>query len=88
VTAVMSAALRWLIARIRAYCGFPRECPPCDPAEHAARAAIGMPAGHPEHITRELPGPAEAWLAELCAGLWPDDEYTEIVADAWREDQP
>ncbi|HYZ56411.1 MAG TPA: hypothetical protein VE733_23335 [Streptosporangiaceae bacterium] len=88
MTAMMSAALRWLIARIRAYCGFPREYLSCDQAEGDARAAIGMPARHPEHITRELPRPMEAWLAEVCASLWPDDEYTEIVADAWREDQP
>jgi hypothetical protein len=88
VTALMSAAFRRLIARIRAYCGFPCECLPCDQAEGAARAAIGMPAQHPEHITRDLPDSMETWLAEVCASLWPDDEYTEIVADAWREDQP
>jgi hypothetical protein len=84
---MMSAALRWLIARIRAYRGLPREYLSYEQAEGAARAAIGMPAQHPEHITRELPDSMEAWLAEMCASLWPDDEYTEIVADAWREDQ-
>ncbi len=52
--------------------------------ERAARAAIGMPAGHPELITRR-PGRGEwrqltAWLEEM----WPNDEYTEIVADVWR----
>jgi len=56
--------------------------------ERIARAAIGMPARHPERVTRE-PGRAEwrqfaAWLAEL----WPDDEYTAIVTDAWRQDHP
>ncbi len=56
--------------------------------ERIARAAIGMPAHHPEHFTRK-PGRAEwkhlaAWLAEL----WPNDEYTAIVADAWRQDHP
>ena len=56
--------------------------------ERIARAAIGMPARHPEHVTRK-PGRAEwkqlaAWLAEL----WPYDEYTAIVADAWRHDHP
>jgi hypothetical protein len=56
--------------------------------ERAARAALGMPAGHPERLTRK-PGRAEwkqlaAWLAEL----WPDDEYTAIVTDAWRQDHP
>ena len=54
--------------------------------ECAARAAIGMPAGHPERLTRK-PGRAEwkqlaAWLAEL----WPHDEYTAIVAETRRED--
>jgi hypothetical protein len=47
-----------------------------------------MPADHPERITRK-PGRAEwkqlaAWLTEL----WPHDEYTAIVAQAWRLDQP
>ena len=56
--------------------------------ERIARAAIGMPAGHPELVTRK-PGRAEwkkltAWLAEL----WPNDEYTAIIAEAWRPDPP
>jgi hypothetical protein len=56
--------------------------------ERAARAALGMPARHPEHVTRK-PGRAEwrqfaAWLAEL----WPNDEYTAIVADTWRKNHP
>ena len=55
--------------------------------ERIARAVLGMPTGHPEQIIRK-PGWAEwkhftAWLAEL----WPNDEYTAIVADAWRQDQ-
>jgi hypothetical protein len=54
--------------------------------ERIARAAVGMPAEHPELITRK-PGRAEwkqlaAWLVEL----WPHDEYTAIVAEAWRKD--
>ncbi len=54
--------------------------------ERIARAALGIPAGHPELVTRK-PGRAEwklftAWLAEL----WPHDEYTAIVAEAWRKD--
>jgi hypothetical protein len=54
--------------------------------ERIARAAIGMPAEHPELVTRK-PGRTEwkqltAWLAEL----WPSDEYTAIVAEAWRKD--
>jgi hypothetical protein len=52
--------------------------------ERAARAAIGMPAKHPELLTRR-PGRGEwrqltAWLAEL----WPNDEYTAIITDVWR----
>ena len=55
--------------------------------ERIARAVLGMPAEHPEQITRK-PGRAEwkhftAWLAEL----WPNDEYTAIVTEAWRQDQ-
>jgi hypothetical protein len=56
--------------------------------ERAARAAIGMPAEHPELMTRR-PGRGEwrqltAWLAEM----WPNDEYTAIVAETWRQDRP
>jgi hypothetical protein len=56
--------------------------------ERAARGAIGMPAGHPELLTRK-PSRSEwkqltAWLAEL----WPRNEYTAIVAEAWRQDRP
>jgi hypothetical protein len=56
--------------------------------ERIARAAAGMPAEHPELVTRK-PGRAEwklftAWLAEL----WPRDEYTAIVAAALRQDPP
>lgn len=54
--------------------------------ERIARAAAGMPAKHPELVTRK-PGRAE-WklLAAWCAKLWPHDEYTAIVAEAWRKD--
>ena len=56
------------------------------PKERIARAAVGMPAGHPELVTRK-PGRAEWTLfAAWCAELWPHDEYTAIVAQAWRED--
>jgi hypothetical protein len=49
--------------------------------ERAARAAIGMPARHPERLTAELPGRDEQWLAALAAELWPEDEYAQIVRD-------
>jgi hypothetical protein len=54
--------------------------------ERIARAAIGMTANHPEQITQR-PSRAE-WiqLAALCAELWPNDEYTAIVAEAWHKD--
>jgi hypothetical protein len=56
--------------------------------ERAARATAGMPAGHPELLTRK-PGCAQwnqfaAWLAEL----WPNDEYNAIVAEERRQDRP
>jgi hypothetical protein len=56
--------------------------------ERIARAAVGMPAGHPELVTRK-PGHVEwkelaIWLTEL----WPNDEYTAIVAQTWRLDRP
>ena len=56
--------------------------------ESIARAAAGMPAGHPELVTRK-PGRAEwklltAWLAEL----WPRDECIAIVVEALRQDPP
>ncbi len=49
--------------------------------ERAARAAIGMPADHPELVTRR-PGRAE-WhqLAKWLAETWPNDEYAQIVAE-------
>ena len=50
--------------------------------ERSARAAIGMPANHPELVTRQ-PGRAESrQLAMLLAEMWPNEEYTQIVSDA------
>jgi hypothetical protein len=54
--------------------------------ERIARGAVGMPANHIELLTCK-PSRAEwqelaAWLAEL----WPNDEYTAIVAEAKHED--
>lgn len=56
--------------------------------ERIARAALGMPAGHPELLTRK-PGRSEwrqltTWLTEL----WPNDEYAAILAEALRQDPP
>ena len=49
--------------------------------ERIARAAVGMPGGHPEFVTRK-PSRAE-WrlLAAWCAELWPRDEYSVIVTE-------
>jgi len=56
--------------------------------ERIARAVLGMPADHPELLTRK-PGRAE-WrqFATWCAELWPHDEYTAIVAEERRQDRP
>jgi hypothetical protein len=56
--------------------------------ERIARSAADMPAGHPELVTHK-PSWAEwkqltAWLTEL----WPNDEYTRIVTEAWRQEHP
>jgi hypothetical protein len=56
--------------------------------ERLARAAAGMPAGHPELLTRK-PGRAEWHLfAAWCAQLWPYDEYTAIAAETRRRGRP
>jgi hypothetical protein len=44
-------------------------------AEREARAILGMPARHPERITRDLSRAEQAWLRAAAAGLWPDGEY-------------
>ncbi len=56
--------------------------------ERTARVAAGMPAEHPELVTRK-PGRAE-WrlLIARLAELWPNDEYTAIVAEAPRQEPP
>ena len=54
--------------------------------ERAARAAIGMPAHHPERLTAELPKAHQEWLAALAERLWSAGEYTHIVTDTRRED--
>ena len=56
--------------------------------ERIARAAIGMPAEHPEQVT---PKPSRAEWKELTAwlaGLWPSDEYTAITAEESGQDPP
>jgi hypothetical protein len=84
VKAVIRRVLVWLCdavdAHVRGWC----PCPLCDISERAARPGLGMPARHPEFITRDLPAGQEEHLAALAAELWPADEY-EAIIDAWRE---
>ena len=48
-------------------------------AEWERRALAGMPARHPESLTRPLGRRSERLLTSLKAGLWPGREYeTEI----------
>ena len=54
--------------------------------ERIARAAIGMPAHHPELVTRQPGGRVEA-ARRLVRAAVAHDEYTAIVTDAWRQDQ-
>jgi hypothetical protein len=61
-------------------------CPLCSHGERQARAALGMPDRHPERITRELAPPLEEWLASVAAGLWPDDEYADIIPELRRQE--
>lgn len=49
--------------------------------ERVARAVLGMPARHPERITRGLSFAQEEWLAALAGRLWPADEYAQILRD-------
>jgi len=57
-------------------------------AERQARAALGMPARHPERITGDLPAGQEEYLSALASALWPEDEYAAIIAELWRGGQP
>ena len=78
----------WLCARLGAHVRGQCGCPVCDTTERDARAAIGMPARHPERITAELPGGQEELLAALAAALWPGDEYAAIITGTPRKDRP
>lgn len=85
--AALRRVLAWLCdhadAHVRGWC----PCPLCDTAERDARAVVGMPARHPEYLTRNLGDGQDEWLAAIAASLWPADEYTSII-DAWREGRP
>lgn len=62
-------------------------CAARDKAEQKARAQLGMPVLHPERIVRGMKRGQEEWLSAVASELWPDDEYTAIAADPWREDE-
>jgi len=84
VKAAIRRVLAWLCdatdAHVRGWC----RCPLCDACERDARPAAGMPARHPEFITRDLPAGQDEQLAAIAAEMWPADEY-EAIIDAWRE---
>jgi hypothetical protein len=54
---------------------FPRRTAARRVAEREARAILGMPAGHPESLTRPLRRADERRLEALAARRWPHDEY-------------
>jgi hypothetical protein len=87
VKAGLARAVAWLCERLGAHVRGRCGCLVCDMAERDARRAIGMPARHPERVTRDLPGGQEEWLAALAVTLWPGDEYAVIIAEMWRDDQ-
>jgi hypothetical protein len=88
VIKVLRRALRQLAAQLgfggRGQC----TCPGCDEIEQIARAAIGMPARHPERLIGGLPDGQDGWLAAAAAALWPHDEYARIITDTRRQDRP
>jgi hypothetical protein len=87
VTALLDRVIAWLCAHLGAHVRGRCGCPFCSKAERDARAALGMPARHPERLTRDLPAGQESYLAALADALWPDDEYAAIIAELWK-DQP
>lgn len=87
MSALINRFLAWLCERTDAHVRGRCPCPLCDTRERAARAAIGIPARHPERITRDMPGGQEEVLASLAATLWPADEYTAIITKT-RRDRP
>jgi hypothetical protein len=81
------ARLTGLLARLSGRCRRHRAriaCPATHQDELEMRAVVGMPAQHPESLTRELPADQEEYLADLAAGQWPDDEWTEIIIEIRR----
>lgn len=56
--------------------------------ELIARAVVGMPALHPELVTHKPTGAEWKQLARWLAEMWPHDEYTAIITEARRHDQP
>jgi hypothetical protein len=81
VTGRRRRPLRGLLARLRPHVPAACRCPACDTAEQKARAQLGMPARHPERIIRALSDRQEEQLAAAASQMWPEDEYTAIVAE-------
>jgi hypothetical protein len=73
-----------LTAEVRERCGI--DPPPCYEVSDAELADANlMPAGHPEAL-RPLPDEgAEAELVLYGIEMWPHDEYSEIVAEDFRQ---
>lgn len=56
--------------------------------ERIGRTAVGMPARHPELITRKPRRDEWKQVATWLAEMWPNDEYAAIVAQHCRRDKP
>lgn len=88
MTARRARRLAQLAGRLRPHVRGVCRCPACDKTEQHTRAQLGMPRLHPERIVRPLSRREEAWLTAAESALWPDDEYTAITEEFWREDRP
>ena len=54
--------------------------------ERAARKRWGMAPGHIERLTPVLPDEDEARLMRWCTGMWPADEYLDLIPVRGRKD--
>lgn len=63
-----------------------RACDGKTVTERMARAAIGMPACHPERLTHRAGRREAQELAAWHRQCWPADEYIAIIRDTHPED--